>query len=148
MKIEMYPKAAPKTVEHVVELCKKNFYDGILFHRVVSGFVAQAGDPDSKHFKSSELKGLTSDEVSAKFHLGSGGTGAKIPLEVGLPHAQFSVGLARSQEENSGDCQFYLNLNANSNLDSSYCVFGRIISGQEIAADIQIGDKITRFSVP
>ena len=148
MQIELYPKAAPKTVEQIVKLCKKNFYEGILFHRVVSGFVAQAGDPGSKKHKTSELKGLTSDDVSAKFQLGSGGTGAQIPLEVGLPHSQFSLGMARSEAEDSGDCQFYINLNANNSLDAKYCVFGRIVSGQEIATEIAIGDKIKRFSIP
>lgn len=148
MQIELYPKAAPKTVEQIVKLCKQNFYEGILFHRVMSGFVAQAGDPDSKKHKTSELKGLTSEDVSAKFHLGEGGTGAQIPLEVGLPHEQFSLGMARSKERNSGDSQFYINLNANNSLDADYCVFGRIVSGQEIATEIAIGDKIKRFSVP
>jgi cyclophilin family peptidyl-prolyl cis-trans isomerase len=148
MQVELYPKAAPKTVEQIVKLCKQNFYKDILFHRVVSGFVAQAGDPGSKKHKPSELKGLSSDEVGAKFQLGSGGTGASVPLETGLPHAQFSLGMARSSDPNSGDCQFYINLNANHNLDAEYCVFGRIVSGEEIAATIEIGDKITRFSVP
>lgn len=148
MQIELYPKAAPKTVEQIVKLCKQNFYEGILFHRVVSGFVAQAGDPGSKKINPADIKGLTSEDVSAKFQLGSGGTGAQIPLEIGLPHEQFSLGMARSNDPNSGDCQFYINLNANNNLDSGYCVFGRIVSGQEIATDIAIGDKIKRFSVP
>ncbi len=148
MQIELYPKAAPKTVEQIVKLCKSNFYEGILFHRVMSGFVAQAGDPGSKKLKPSDLKGLTSEDVSSKFQLGSGGTGAQIPLEVGLPHEQFSLGMARSEAENSGDCQFYINLNANNSLDAKYCVFGRIMSGQDIATTIEIGDKIKRFSVP
>lgn len=148
MKIEMYPKAAPKTVEHIVQLCKKNFYNGILFHRVESGFVAQAGDPTSKKFKPSDLKGLTTEQVSAKFNLGVAGSGKTVPLEAALPHGQFSVGLARSDEPDSGDSQFYLNLNANNTLDGKYCVFGRIVSGEDIAASIEIGDKITRFSVP
>lgn len=148
MQIELYPKAAPKTVEQIVKLCKENFYEGVLFHRVVSGFVAQAGDPGSKKLTPADLKGMDENQVAEKYQLGSGGTGAQIPLEVGLPHDQFSIGMARSNDPNSGDCQFYINLNANHTLDANYCVFGRIVSGQEIAPDIQIGDKIKRFSVP
>ncbi len=148
MKLELYPEAAPKTVAHIVSLCKKDFYKGILFHRVMSGFVAQAGDPESKKYQPSDLQGLDEKAIGEKYHLGGGGSGSSVPLEKGLPHSEFSIGLARSNAEDSGDSQFYINLNNNNNLDAAYCVFGRITSGQDVATAIQAGDRITRFSVP
>lgn len=148
MTLELYPKAAPATVKHVVALAKKGFYEGILFHRVVPNFVAQAGDPASKKVKQQDIQGLSSDEVGEKFMLGSGGSGETVPLEAKLPHLPNSIGLARSQTPDSGDSQFYLNLKDNANLDSQYCVFGRIVEGADVAAKIAIGDRIKRFSVP
>ena len=148
MTIEMYPQAAPQTVAHFTDLIKQHFYDGILVHRVEAGFVAQAGDPASKKIKPQELSGLTSAEVGEKFHLGGGGSGKNVPLEAKLPHLQYSVGLARSQAEDSGDSQFYINLNDNGGtLDGRYCVFGRIIDGQKTADAIKIGDRIKSFTM-
>ncbi len=148
MTLEFYPQAAPKTVAHFTDLIKQNFYAGILIHRVEPGFVVQAGDPASKKLKSSDLKDLSSAEVSSKFQLGGGGSGATVPLEAKLPHLQYSLGLARSQADDSGDSQFYINLNDNgSSLDGKYCVFGRIIDGQKTADDLKIGDRIKSFTM-
>lgn len=148
MTLELYPKAAPRTVAHFVDLCKKNFYEGILFHRVEPGFVAQAGDPESKKVDAEKIRGIPSREAGEKYNLGSGGSGQKVPLEVKLPHLPYSIGLARSREPDSGDSQFYLNLRDNIELDTGYCVFGRIVSGEEVAKKIEQGDKIKRLSVP
>lgn len=148
LKIEMYPKAAPKTVEHLTSLIKSDFYKGVLVHRVESGFVVQMGDPTSKKLKPELLRGLSSNDVSEKFQLGIAGSGKSVPLEAVLPHQEYSVGLARSQDPNSGDSQFYINLNNNNSLDGQYCVFGRVVSGQDVAAKIQIGDRIKKFSIP
>jgi len=139
MKLELYPKAAPKTVAHFVELAKKGFYDGIKFHRIVPNFVIQAGDPESKN--------VGPDEFDSRM-VGTHGSGKMVPLEANLPHVKDSIGLARSQEEDSGDSQFYINLKDNADLDGKYCVFGRVIEGADIAAKVEKGDKITRLSVP
>ncbi|HZO91368.1 MAG TPA: peptidylprolyl isomerase [Chthonomonadaceae bacterium] len=146
--LELYPKAAPKTVAHFVDLCKRHFYDGIKFHRVVPGFVAQAGDPNSKSVDGAELAATSPDDVPMKFGLGSGGSGKTVPLEAHLPHLPYTLGLARSQDPDTGDSQFYINLANNARLDSGYCVFGRIVAGEDIASKIQQGDRITRLSVP
>lgn len=145
--LELYPKAAPKTVEHFVSLCKSGFYNGILVHRVEPGFVFQAGDPTSKSVDAAKLKGKTSNEVAEEFGLGKGGSGQSVPLEAKLPNSAMSVGLARSSDPNSGDSQFYVNLSSNSSLDGKYCSFGRVIGGQDLASKVQIGDKITRMTV-
>lgn len=139
MEMELYPKAAPKTVAHIVDLCKKDFYTGIKVHRVEPGFVIQAGDPESKD--------VTPDQFEAA-HIGTHGSGAEVPLEASLPHVAGSVGLARSTDPNSGDSQFYINLKNNDALNGQYCVFGRVVKGAEIADRVEKGDKITRFSVP
>ncbi len=136
--VELYPKAAPKTVAHITELIKSHFYDGIKFHRVVPGFVVQAGDPKSKNMDPSQFTASG---------IGSNGSGTTVPLEAKLPHLKNSIGLARSQAEDSGDSQFYFNLNTNAALDGQYCVFGKIVSGEDVPEKIQIGDKITSFTL-
>jgi peptidyl-prolyl cis-trans isomerase B (cyclophilin B) len=138
MVLELYPKAAPKTVAHFVDLCKKHFYDGIKFHRVEPGFVVQGGDPKSKD--------LDPGQFSAN-GIGSNGSGTTVPLEAKLPHIPGSVGLARANDPNSGDSQFYINLKDNADLDGNYCVFGRVIQGADVAPKIQIGDRITSLTV-
>lgn len=139
MKLELYPKAAPKTVEHFVELAKKGFYNGIKFHRIVPNFVIQAGDPESK--------GVSPDDFDSHM-IGTHGSGKMVPLEAKLPHVKDSIGLARAEDLDSGDSQFYINLADNAPLDGKYCVFGRVIEGADIAAKVEKGDKITRLSVP
>ena len=81
MTLELYPQAAPKTVAHFTDLVKKGFYDGILFHRVIENFMAQTGDPESKKYKPSDLRGMTSEAVGDKYHLGMAGSGQTVPLE-------------------------------------------------------------------
>ena len=151
MTLELYPKAAPKTVAHIVDLCNKNFYEGMIVHRVenMPGFgVFQVGDPLSKKVDAKKMRGMTSSEVNSLFGLGNKGSGATVPLEAHLSHKIYSVGLARSKELGSGDSQFYVNTIDNSkSLDGKYCVFGMIVAGQDLASKIQIGDKIKSFSV-
>ena len=88
MKLELYPKAAPKTVAHFVELAKKGFYNGIKFHRVEPGFVVQGGDPETRN--------IGREEFDAH-RVGTHGSGTTVPLEAKLPHLPHTVGLARSQ---------------------------------------------------
>lgn len=145
--IELFPNAAPKTVTHIIDLVNRKFYDGLLFHRVIPEFVAQTGDPKSKHIDGAKLHGLSDILVAQKFGLGAGGSGKKVPLEPKLPHERGTLGLARSQDIDSGDSQFFFNLKANHNLDAAYCVFGKVIKGIEVMDKIQLGDQITSFRV-
>jgi cyclophilin family peptidyl-prolyl cis-trans isomerase len=138
MTLELYPKAAPKTVEHIVALARKGFYDGIKFHRVVPGFVIQAGDPESKEI---------GPEAFESHQVGTHGSGKMVPLEANLSNLQDSLGLARAQDPNSGDSQFYINLADNTPLDGQYCVFGRIVRGADIAPKVRVGDRITRLRI-
>ena len=136
--MELYPKAAPQTVAHFVDLCKRHFYDGLKWHRVEPGFVIQGGDPESKN--------LSAAEFDSK-HIGSHGSGKTVPLEANLPHKQYSVGLARSQAPDSGDSQFYINLKDNASLDGGYCVFGMVVQGQDVPDKVQKGDVIKSIVV-
>ncbi len=145
--VELFPEAAPKSVAHIVELAKKGFYNGIRFHRVVPDFVAQVGDPLSKNFKKSDFDGKSAEQIGSEMHLGEGGSGAKVSLEAKLPHLPNTLGMARSQDPDSGDSQFFFNLKDNANLDSGYCAFGRVVKGQEYLTKIAHGDAIVRFTI-
>lgn len=136
--MELYPRDAPKTVAHFLNLVKKHFYDGIKVHRYVPGFVVQMGDPGTKGLDPAQF-----DEHA----IGTHGSGTTVPLEAKLPHDLYTVGLARSSDPNSGDSQFYINLKANHQLDGSYTVFGKVVKGQNVADALRVGDVITSMRV-
>ena len=134
MVMELYPNMAPKTVAHILELVKQKFYDGIKIHRVVNDFVVQWGDPESKKLAPAEF------EANG---VGSHDSGHPVPLEAKMLHEKYTLGLARSQSLDSGDCQIFINLKANHNLDAGYCAFGKIIKGANLADQLAVGDVIT-----
>ena len=132
--MELYPEAAPKTVAHILALVNKKFYDGTKIHRVADKFVVQWGDPESRS--------VAPADFDAK-HIGAHGSGQMVPLEAKMLHEKYTIGLARSSDPNSGDSQMYINLKANHFLDGGYCVFGKVIKGEELAEKLQVGDVIT-----
>jgi peptidylprolyl isomerase len=120
--IELRPDLAPKHVARIKELTRKGFYDGLVFHRVIEGFMAQGGDP----------KGT-----------GMGGSGVKLPAEFSKePFVRGTVGMARSQDPNSGDSQFFICFARAQFLDGQYTVWGQVIEGMEYV------DKIKRGTGP
>jgi cyclophilin family peptidyl-prolyl cis-trans isomerase len=134
---ETYPNEAPRTVEHVLALVKRNFYNGLRFHRVEPGFVIQVGDPNSRDYTK---KGLW----------GTGGSGKPVGLSElsrKRTHARGAVAMAHSGNPAQADAQFYVTLNAVPRLDGKYVVFGRVISGLEVTTQIRVGDVIRRMSV-
>ena len=148
--IELLPKAAPKTVARFLALINQKFYDGILFHRYEAGFVVQGGDPKSKGVEGAKLRDITSGEVGQQYGLGMSGSGETIPLEVGAKHKRGTLGLARANDPNSGDSQFFFNLADNENLDQmspGYCVFGKVVTGLDAMDAIRQGDKIVTLRV-
>lgn len=117
--IEMRPDLAPKHVARIKELARKGFYDGLVFHRVIDGFMAQGGDP----------KGT-----------GLGGSGFKLPAEFSRePHVRGTVSMARASDPNSADSQFFIMFDKNTSLDGKYTVWGRVISGMEYVDAIKKG---------
>lgn len=147
--LELFQKDAPKTVAHFVKLVKTKFYDGILFHRVRPGFVAQAGDPKSKTVDGSKLRELSDEEVANQYHLGDGGSGENIPFEENTQtNDRGTLAMALSGPRSAtGDSQFFLNLVPNHRLDGDYCVFGKIVKGLDVLDKIQQGDKIVSAHV-
>lgn len=146
--IELYPKAAPKTVARFTQLIKSGFYNGIKFHRVVQGFVAQAGDPKSKSVSSDQLAKMSEQDTAAA-GLGAGGSGQSIPFEKNsLQHVPGTVAMALSApRSNTADSQFFINLVSNHSLDGDYCVFGKVTQGMDVVQKIQQGDVIGNFVV-
>ena len=119
--IQLDPNAAPKTVAHIKELARKGFYDGTPIHRVIPGFMAQMGDPTGT---------------------GGGGSGQNVPDEFGnLPFERGTVGLARTEEPNSGDSQFFIMFARNDYLDGKYAVIGQVTAGMEVVDRIKAGDR-------
>ena len=124
--VELYQSATPKTVSNFVNLARSGFYDNLVWHRIVEGFVIQTGDPN------------TSNGGGDRSLWGTGGSSQTVPLEIdGFLHNYVGyLGMARSQDANSGSSQFYINLANNASLDGQYTVFGKVISGMDSALAI------------
>jgi peptidylprolyl isomerase len=121
VEIELLVNVAPKTVAHIKELVRKGFYDGTPIHRVIPGFMAQMGDPTGT---------------------GTGGSGETVPAEFSaLKHERGIVSMARSQDINSADSQFFICFAPAPNLDGKYTIFGRVVSGMEFVDKIKAGDE-------
>ena len=115
------PDVAPKMVERVKTLARRRFYDGLLFHRVIDGFMAQGGDPKGDGTGGSELP-----DVKAEFNY--------------LPHVRGAVAAARAEAEDSANSQFYIVFQPKLNLDKKYTVFGRVIDGMQYVDAIERGE--------
>ncbi len=131
--IAMRPDLAPKHVARIKELTRQGFYDGVIFHRVIDGFMAQTGDPNGN---------------------GTGGSGVKLPAEFSRePFVRGTVGMARTRDPNSGDSQFFIMFAPAPHLNGQYTVWGRVVSGMEYVDRIKRGepprnpDRIVRMRV-
>ncbi len=125
--IELYPKEAPITAGNFINLVKKKFYDGIIFHRVEPGFVAQTGDPTGT---------------------GRGGPGYTIKDEkTPFKHDKGAVGMAKTSLPNSAGSQWYICLEPAHFLDGNYTVFGKVIKGMDVVEKIKVGDKIKKITL-
>jgi peptidylprolyl isomerase len=115
--IEMFPDVAPNHVARIKELTRQGFYDGIVFHRVMDGFMAQTGDPTGT---------------------GSGGSGQNIDAEFStVPFERGTVGMARAQSPNSGDSQFFIMFAEGSFLNGQYTVWGKVVEGMDAVDQIK-----------
>lgn len=117
IKAELYPDIAPKTVDNFVDLVQSNFYNGLIFHRVIPGFMIQGGDPEGT---------------------GTGGSKTTIPGEFKsngfnneLKHTRGVLSMARADNPNSASSQFFIMVKDSSNLDGDYAAFGKVIQGME-----------------
>lgn len=117
--IEMYPDVAPNHVARIKELARQGFYDGLNFHRVIDGFMAQTGDPLGN---------------------GTGGSGKKLAAEFNSKHhGRGAVSMARAQDPNSADSQFFICFQDAGFLDGKYTVWGQVVSGMEFVDNIKRG---------
>ncbi len=132
--IQLRPDVAPGHVERIKTLTRQGFYDGLVFHRVIEGFMAQGGDPTATGMGGSELP-----DIPAEIH--------------GLPHVRGSVAMARGQDRNSANSQFYIMFVPRLAMDREYTVFGRVISGMNFVDTIERGEpplaptRIVRASI-
>ena len=118
--VEMRPDLAPNHVARIKELARQGFYDGVPFHRVIAGFMAQTGDPTGT---------------------GAGGSGQKLQAEFNAePHTRGAVSMARAQSPDSGDSQFFICFDDATFLDRKYTLWGRVIEGMENVDQINKGE--------
>ncbi|MGB0671856.1 MAG: peptidylprolyl isomerase [Rhodospirillales bacterium] len=118
--IQMRPDLAPRHVARIKELVRQKFYDGLAWHRVIAGFMAQGGDPRGD---------------------GTGGSGINLPAEFSRePFRRGTVGMARSSDPNSGDSQFFIVYGRTEHLDEQYTVWGEVTEGMVHVGRIKRGD--------
>ena len=126
--IEFYPDAAPVAVDNFIKLINESFYDGLTFHRIVEGFVAQGGCPKGD---------------------GTGGPGWNIVDEYTnpnqRPHLRGTVAMARPPAPNSSGSQFYICFKPQPSLDGNYTTFGGVIQGMDVVDRLEIGDVMTKI---
>ena len=137
---DTYPKDAPLSVAHILKLAKAGFYDGQRVHRAVPGFVVQFGDPQTRDLDKRALwgKGL---EASNGEPIGVG----EVVLK--RKNVALAVGLAHQGEPAKADSQLYIMLEARPELDGQYAVIGQVIEGEDVPAQLQVGDEIRRVYV-
>jgi len=118
--IEMFPDVAPNHVKRIKELTRQGFYNGIKFHRVIDGFMAQTGDPTGT---------------------GLGGSGQKLKAEFNdKPHSRGAVSMARAHDPDSADSQFFICFRDSNFLDGKYTVWGQVVEGMEYVDMIKRGE--------
>ena len=126
--IQLRPDLAPKSVERLKRLAKEGFYDGVPFHRVIAGFMAQTGDPTGT---------------------GAGGSGQNLKAEFSSePHVRGTVSMARAQDPDSADSQFFICFADATFLDGQYTVWGKVVEGMEFVDQIAKGDEASNGIVP
>ena len=126
--IELRPDLAPNHVKRIKELVRKHFYDGIVFHRVIAGFMAQTGDPTGT---------------------GSGGSGQDLKAEFSAEHhVRGTLSMARASDPDSADSQFFICFADAPFLDGKYTIWGKVVSGMEFVDQIHKGPEEDNGIVP
>ena len=126
--IELMPEKAPEHVARIKELTRKGFYDGVVFHRVIDGFMAQTGDPTGTGSGGSDLP-----DLKAEFN--------------DVSHKRGVVSMARAASPDSANSQFFIVLEDSTFLDRQYTAFGKVVEGMELVDKIKKGDKTRNGTV-
>lgn len=130
IKLELYPEVAPISVNNFISLIHKNFYDGLIFHRVIRGFMIQGGCPDGT--------GMGGPDYSIKGEFAQNG------VENNLKHTEGVLSMARAMHPDSAGSQFFIMHKTSPHLDGSYAAFGKVIEGMEVVN--QIAETATDYS--
>ena len=140
IKIELFEDVAPYHVKRIKQLAKDGKYDGVVFHRVIDGFMAQTGDV--------QFGNSSNDQFDLK-RAGMGGSDLPDLKEEfsDLPHERGTLSMARSQDPNSANSQFFICFKEASFLDRQYTVFGKVIEGMDLVDKIKRGDQNNNGSV-
>ena len=128
MKAELYPEVAPNTVNNFVSLVKKGFYDGVIFHRVISGFMIQGGDPEGTG------RGGSDETIKGEF--------SENGVKNDISHERGVISMARSSDPDSASSQFFIVQSDSTFLDGDYAAFGHVTEGMDIV------DKICKEAKP
>ena len=127
IKIKLLPEVAPNTVANFKVLTGNGYYDGVIFHRVISGFMAQGGDPTGT---------------------GTGGPGYKIDAEFNeTKHVRGTVAMARTADPNSAGSQFYICFGPQPHLDRQYTVFGQVVEGMDVVDQVKNGTVMNKVTL-
>lgn len=119
--IELKPGIAPRHVKRIQDLTAQGFYDGVIFHRVIPGFMAQTGDPTGTGTGGSELEDLPAEFTNTPFERGT-------------------LGMARTANPNSANSQFFITFGDTPHLNGQYTVFGQVIDGMDVIDEINVGE--------
>ena len=139
VKIKTLDDKAPNHVQQIKDLVAQGKYDGVVFHRVIDGFMAQTGDVQF---------GNSNSESFDLRRAGTGGSGKNINAEFNdTPHKRGTLSMARAQDPNSADSQFFICFDALPTLDKKHTVFGFIVEGIEVAKTLQQGDKMIKINI-
>ena len=122
IKLELYPDKAPITVDNFVSLVNEGFYDGLIFHRVIKGFMIQGGDPEGTGFGGSEKK------IKGEF--------ASNGVANDLSHTRGVISMARSKQKDSASSQFFIVQEDSTYLDGDYAAFGKVTEGMDVVDEI------------
>lgn len=127
MTVELFPDKAPQSVENFLDLVDAGFYEGTIFHRVIAGFMIQAGGYDAALAYRAPPRTVVNESAN------------------GLRNERWTLALARHSDPDSADSQFYINMNDNAHLDATpeapgYTVFGRLVDGHAVAEDIELAE--------
>ena len=128
MKAELYPEIAPNTVNNFISLVQKGFYDGLIFHRVISGFMMQGGDPKGN--------GTGGADETIKGEFSSNG------VKNDISHTRGTISMARSSDPDSASSQFFIVQADSTFLDGDYAAFGHVTEGMDVV------DKICKDAAP
>ena len=137
IEIELHTTTAPKAAANFIELARKGYYDGVIFHRLVPGFVVQGGDGEHGHI----------DKLD-RGRLGTGGPGYKFedePVKAG--YREGAVAMANSGPNTNGSQFFICNADCQNKLAPSYNLFGFVVSGQDVVNSLRQGDTMNKVAV-